>query len=1056
MRVRFPIQLAALLPAVVAAACAAPAHAVVVQGFTATGSGGVTVSAVTTPSAPPKRLVSSGFPAAATGKVDLTLPHANGIAMTFEEPESPGATIEKRSLTLYTNGAVPGEQIPIIKGSALGSGGSSQRKVSCPYVFTVTIQVWDGPTLMLSKDLPISTVVTVSGGSDVAQAGTELRAFGVKQAQSGGQANGGAGVYESWLAPRDVTVDGETVSGDQLVFEMESADFPDAFDGAELACAPNIAAVLNGNVQIGELSIVKDTPYVTPRMAHGPVRVTLGDDMVHVTDTEDGAITYSLDAAGPGGGGSGVVHLGDPGSRTGRDYEDCRWTIQCPVGWSSFSTEMDVEVDDGSGLPPQKQTLSLTFQGATPTATTMIAFASLVPGDVTTVQAISEGRPVGQPLAAGLGTHVQCSAEPAGIHASGDPLNTSFAVDFPDGTTFDIDGQQFTGNMLHMHSTGTHQRRISDVRIVHPPGTPPSTWRLTGLGISTSPPDVETGGRDLAARGPRQTVSLDGSYSGHNKRVIVPYVPNGGMEMVLNGAPSVAFESAPDAGAPPLPFESLALYECDDGTCDPASSLEIEYDAAYHVVKATCQWDESPQLCGLQLGHNVMSMATADPDGDGAITVTSANAAIEPRQILKSYRWISPSTECMTVTFADPVQVQTLTGVHTVTELTFWRNLDGNPLGKTKPKPTVVKTTGLPPGTPYIGNRTIPIRLPAVESSGNGIVRADVGAIRAGVHVTSTWARAWSSAKIQGELDEKMSAQHSSMFRPERSALEAYATDPNCPGFVCEFDDSPPALIWSPRSNILLYGRGDMAGMPSGSDLNGIELEEGGGLSTVIRYVPGNVGGHALATLTMAGWEVGSAEASEVEVSQRYRIVLEADIDADGQYEIVCMFAPGTTATLPGQPPVAIDKLVFTPVAPDRPILHYSAAVLDLEQLPPGIPIEGITMAQMMAPGSTVDVPPAKPPIAGLELRGVMPNPARGASTVRLALERDSRIRVQVLDVAGREVARLADGVRPAGEHTFTWSGVTNRGSKAAAGLYLVRVSGDGLITRTTRMIRLD
>jgi hypothetical protein len=113
-------------------------------------------------------------------------------------------------------------------------------------------------------------------------------------------------------------------------------------------------------------------------------------------------------------------------------------------------------------------------------------------------------------------------------------------------------------------------------------------------------------------------------------------------------------------------------------------------------------------------------------------------------------------------------------------------------------------------------------------------------------------------------------------------------------------------------------------------------------------------------------------------------------------------------------------------------------------------------MSQIAAPGSTVDVPPAKPPIAGLELRGVMPNPARGASTVRLALGRESRIRVQVLDIAGREVTRLADGVQPAGEHTLTWSGETSRGTKAAAGLYLVRVSGDGLATQTTRMIRLD
>jgi hypothetical protein len=191
-----------------------------------------------------------------------------------------------------------------------------------------------------------------------------------------------------------------------------------------------------------------------------------------------------------------------------------------------------------------------------------------------------------------------------------------------------------------------------------------------------------------------------------------------------------------------------------------------------------------------------------------------------------------------------------------------------------------------------------------------------------------------------------------------------------------------------------------------------------------------------------------------VEVSRRYQLVLEADTDGDGQYEIECRFPPGTTATLPGQLPVSIDKLTFTPVGANPSVLR--SASLDLTDVPPGIPLEGITIAEVMAPGSAVDVPPAKPPIAGLELRGVMPNPARGASTVSLALAHEARIRVQVLDIAGREVARLVDGVRPAGEHTFTWSGALTKGGRAAAGLYLVRVSGDGLPTQTTRMIRLD
>jgi len=1060
MRARYLSLLAVLVAPILILAAPPPARAVVVQGFSATGSGGVTVSAVATANAPPRRLVNSGFPASATGKVDLTLPHANGIVLTFEAPESPGATIEKRSLTLYTNGAVPGEQIPIIKGSALGSGGSSQRKVSCPYVFTVTIQVWDGSTLILSKDLPIASVATVSEGSDVTPPGTTVTCY--THHKGGGASTGSPkrlSMSEQWPAPRNVTVDGETVSGDQLVFEMESADFPDAFDGAELACAPNIGAVLNGNVQIGELSLVKDTPYISPRMAHAPVAMQIGDDMTWVADGEDGAVSYTIDGGGPGGGGGGgVVHLSAPDRRRpsitwGLD----RWVLHTVPAGSPYSVEVEADVDDGSGLPPQKQTFSC---GAIPGLTTLIDdiyLASVIPGDEVTIQAISLGRPVGQPQAAGLGTHVQLSAPPTGVTTSGTPFDCSIDLAFAPGTTFTVNGQAFTGNMLHMHSQGTHQRRISDVRIVHPPGSPPGTWRLTNVSTSNSPPDAETGGRDLAARGPRQTVSLDGTYSGNNKRVIVPDVPNGGMEMLLNGAPSVAFEMRPDAGDPGSDHHLLSLYECTDGTCDASRTLECTRTGGHILVHGDFQ--ASDPTC-VQVGHTIMTMASADMNGDGALDMVGVNPGADPRVVLVSYRWMTASSECMTVQFSEPVQFTSAIGIHQVTELSFWRNPNGGSLVTPRPQPERADFKMLPPGTPWTAWRTIATGPPGVLSSGEGAVREDVGTIRGGVRVTSTWATATSNVVIAGDTDGDLRVQRSWQHHRapglDSPVLEATTNDPACPGFVYEFKSSGLPLVWSPRSNIFLYGKGDMAGMPPGSLLNGMECESGGGLPDVLRYVAGNIGGHSLATLSLDGVDVASSLANEVEVSRRYEIILMTDIDGDGVPSIECRFPPGTTGSLPGQPPMDIDKLTYTPVAQDRWILRYRAAGMDLEQLPPGIPVDDFTLARIMAPGSNVDVPPAKPPIAGLEFRGVMPNPARGASTVRLALGRAANLRVQVIDVTGREIARLSDGTQPAGEHSFTWSGTTKGGTRVGAGLYFVRVSGEGLPTQTARMIRLD
>ena len=55
--------------------------------------------------------------------------------------------------------------------------------------------------------------------------------------------------------------------------------------------------------------------------------------------------------------------------------------------------------------------------------------------------------------------------------------------------------------------------------------------------------------------------------------------------------------------------------------------------------------------------------------------------------------------------------------------------------------------------------------------------------------------------------------------------------------------------------------------------------------------------------------------------------------------------------------------------------------------------------------------------------------------------------RVTVLDVLGREVAVLADGVQPAGRHALRWDATGQ-----ASGIYLYRLEAGG-ITTTRRMM---
>jgi hypothetical protein len=63
----------------------------------------------------------------------------------------------------------------------------------------------------------------------------------------------------------------------------------------------------------------------------------------------------------------------------------------------------------------------------------------------------------------------------------------------------------------------------------------------------------------------------------------------------------------------------------------------------------------------------------------------------------------------------------------------------------------------------------------------------------------------------------------------------------------------------------------------------------------------------------------------------------------------------------------------------------------------------------------------------------VRPNPAIGMASIRYALPKETLVDLSVFDVAGRQVARLASGLRPAGEYTVSWR-------PTQAGLYLYRL----------------
>jgi hypothetical protein len=77
------------------------------------------------------------------------------------------------------------------------------------------------------------------------------------------------------------------------------------------------------------------------------------------------------------------------------------------------------------------------------------------------------------------------------------------------------------------------------------------------------------------------------------------------------------------------------------------------------------------------------------------------------------------------------------------------------------------------------------------------------------------------------------------------------------------------------------------------------------------------------------------------------------------------------------------------------------------------------------------------------------PNPFNPVTNISFDLPKRSEVRIAVVDLSGREVARLADGARAAGRHTVQFNG-----GNLSSGLYLCKMKVDGRIF-TKRMMLL-
>jgi subtilisin-like proprotein convertase family protein len=85
-------------------------------------------------------------------------------------------------------------------------------------------------------------------------------------------------------------------------------------------------------------------------------------------------------------------------------------------------------------------------------------------------------------------------------------------------------------------------------------------------------------------------------------------------------------------------------------------------------------------------------------------------------------------------------------------------------------------------------------------------------------------------------------------------------------------------------------------------------------------------------------------------------------------------------------------------------------------------------------------------------LVGNAPNPFNPRTVIAFELARAGQVRLEVFDVRGRLVRRLADRSFAAGRHTALWDGRDNSGGEAASGLYFYRLRA-GNLEQTNKML---
>jgi M6 family metalloprotease-like protein len=94
-------------------------------------------------------------------------------------------------------------------------------------------------------------------------------------------------------------------------------------------------------------------------------------------------------------------------------------------------------------------------------------------------------------------------------------------------------------------------------------------------------------------------------------------------------------------------------------------------------------------------------------------------------------------------------------------------------------------------------------------------------------------------------------------------------------------------------------------------------------------------------------------------------------------------------------------------------------------------------------------------PAGKLTLAQNSPNPFNPTTSISFYLPKRTKVRMEVYDIAGRLVTRLASGIFEAGPHRVEWNGTNAAGTPVGSGIYLYRmIAGKQMMSRKMMLLK--